>query len=162
MALGFAMRLAVGEMFRPEHDAKLRAPASWHVRDVARWLLALNFHRDGRADARIAADAIIPCAQAVQRSVPDGEVRPAVTDLGRMTPRERAAFALAMWESYSGPLCWSWDEIARAFAVDADEVASSMGHVAAELRAGVGKDCRRGMTEVRATVVVALAAKVAA
>jgi hypothetical protein len=126
---------------RGASDADLARPRSWERSAVARWLLALCLRRDGRTDAVQRAEEIL-C-----RSNPVGT--------SRLPMRERATLCLAIWEAY---VAFDWDEtrIADAFELSDDDVAAAIGFVAAEVRAGVGPDCRQGMADVRRTVRDAL------
>jgi len=131
---------ALATLYRREHYADLAGPPDWSGHTIARWLVGLCLRRDGRSDALVAAETLVP-------------------QLREASLRERAALSLAMWEAYQGPLDWPADIIAVCFSKPIEDVQASIAFVAAELRGGIGQDCRQGMADVRAVVRQAIAAR---
>ena len=100
---------------------------------MARWLLALALRRDGRTDAVIRADEILP-------------VKGPAAGMAELAPRERGAFAVAMYAGWSSVLKWPLPRIASAFGVEAewarDVVAATAADVAEQW------PFREGVTDV--------------
>jgi hypothetical protein len=127
--------------YRQAHYADVAGPRSWQPADVAAWLTALCLQRDGRGDAMRRAEEIL--------------APPHPIGLHGLPVRERGTLCLAIWEAHC-VLEWEVASIAAAFGVKQAEAAWAVAFIAAELRAGIGKDCREGMADVRRTVRAAV------
>lgn len=122
------------DLVRREHYLDVSGPRDWSDSEVARWVLALCFRRDGRTDAVVRANEIIP-----RRNTLD--------PTGDLQPRERGALASAMYAMWSSELKWPVVRIARVFNVQAtwayDVITATASDVAdhAEFRAGLSDIC---------------------
>src|SRR5689334_10990914 len=90
---------------RREHYLGTAGPRDGSGREMARWLLALALRRDGRTDAVARADEILP-----EKGDSLG--------MHELLPRERAAFAVAMYVGWSSALKWTSHKIVTAFGVE--------------------------------------------
>lgn len=147
------LRPRAGLLYNFRHAQAASAPDDWtQPRSVARWLFGVTLKRDGRTDGEQRAREIIPASGRTQL-VKDGSL--GLHDL--VTVRERASLSMAMWEAWSGPLQWDEARIAEGFGMAREDIEPTLAFVAAEIRVGITKECRAGITDVRAIVRQALA-----
>lgn len=139
--------MSAGVLFHREHYLHEIGPRDWTDREIARWVLALCLRRDGRSDAVLEADALLPAP---------GDTRWSATakplNVSTLTPRTRMSLTLALYFAHSGELCWTPPRIASAFRMLAVDVLGALQDVAATLSGPCSEDFLAGVNDVSIAV----------
>jgi len=135
----------VTDIFRRTHYGLVAGPRDLTDREIARWVLAVCLHRDGCADAVVAADFILPGERAGSAAI----FGTPLVDTEALRPSEQAALTVAVWMAMGDHIKWRAPRIAAAFCLPVHTVFRIIDEFAAEIRAGrVSKDFRAGLTDV--------------
>lgn len=127
---------------RRAHYLAENGPRKWTDAEIARWLLALCLRRDGRTDATERADEILPRPNKFIAS-------------DDLMPRERGAFACAMYLAYSGALAWPVVRVARVFNVQPTWAMEVLAATASDAAVG-GAPFRAGLADLSLIVTNAV------
>lgn len=149
--------MSTTDLFRRNHYTMSAGPRDMTDREIARWVLAVCLHRDGRADAVTAADFIIPSERQCSASM----FGTPLIDPSALRPDEQAALTVAVWQAFGDHMKWRAPRIAAAFCLHVQTVFKITEQFADEIRAGrVSKDFRAGLTDVSMAVRAGLLERV--